>query len=262
VFIFIALTPEQYIKEFAETFPFPVFVFIIALADGFNPCAFTVLIILLSLLTHTKSKKKMGLIGGVFIATSAIMYFIFIISLMWVGSWVFGQYGPIILKILGITVLAAGLLNLKDYFFFKKGISLTLSSKQQKEITKKARKLVKDVDTAEDKKALVAALIATVGLAAFVNLVELGCTAILPAVYMASLFQSHGSSIGIPHLTYTAFYSIIYIIPLFAILFNFIYYFKSERITENQGRILKLAGGLLMVMFGIIMLLKPELLMF
>lgn len=262
VFLFIAMTPEQYIKEYAQRFPFPVFVFIIALADGFNPCAFTVLIILLSLLTHTKSKRKMGLIGGVFIATSAIMYFAFIMSLMWLGSWVFGEHGETILKFLGVLVLFAGALNLKDYFFFKKGLSLTLSSSRQKDITKRARKVVKDVDAAGDRKALAAALFATAGLAAFVNLVELGCTAILPAVYMASLFQSFGESIGAGHVVYTAFYSLVYVVPLFAILGNFIYYFKSDRISEGQGKVLKLAGGLLMVTFGIIMLTKPQLLMF
>ncbi|HHQ45394.1 MAG TPA: glutaredoxin family protein [Candidatus Altiarchaeales archaeon] len=261
-FIFISLTPEQYIKEFAGKFPFPMFVFIISLADGFNPCAFTVLVILLSLLTHTNSKHKMALVGGVFVVTSAVMYFIFIVSLMMLGSWVFGQYGEIILKVLGGIVLIAGAINLKDYFFFKKGISLSLSSDQQMKITGKAREVVRNIDMANSKKALGAAIVATIGLAVFVNLVELGCTAILPAVYMAALFQSFGQHVGVMHILYTALYSIVYVIPLFAILFNFIYYFKSERITKDQGRLLKLAGGLLMIVFGIIMLFRPTLLMF
>ncbi|MBU0762712.1 MAG: glutaredoxin family protein [Candidatus Altiarchaeota archaeon] len=262
VFAFIALTPEQHIREFAQYFPFPVFVAIISFADGFNPCAFTVLVILLSLLTHTKSKKKMSLIGGVFILASAVMYFIFIMSLMTVGSWIFTQYGDTILKVLGTGILIAGCINLKDYFYFKKGISLTLSSKHQMEITKKASKVVRDVDKAEGRGALVTALFATTALAFFVNLVELGCTAILPLVYMTTLFQTYSQNIGWMHVFYTGLYSLIYVTPLLAILVNFIYYFKSDRITEDQGKILKLAGGLLMVVFGAIMLAKPQLLSF
>ncbi|PIY60299.1 NrdH-redoxin, partial [Candidatus Woesearchaeota archaeon CG_4_10_14_0_8_um_filter_47_5] len=100
-FILIAVTPERTIKDFAEKLPFPGFVFVVALADGFNPCAFTVLIILLSLLTHTKSRKKMVLVGSIFIAASAVMYFVFIMAMIIVGSFFFSRYGVFIMRILG-----------------------------------------------------------------------------------------------------------------------------------------------------------------
>jgi uncharacterized membrane protein HdeD (DUF308 family) len=57
-------------------------------------------------------------------------------------------------------------------------------------------------------------------------------------------------------------YALLYVLPLFAILFNFIYSFKSVRMTEQQGRRLKLVGGLVMLAFGQVMLFKPDLLMF
>ncbi|MBE9070692.1 glutaredoxin family protein, partial [Leptolyngbya cf. ectocarpi LEGE 11479] len=86
VFLLVSLTPDTIIKTFAQQLPFPLFVSTIALADGFNPCAFTILIILLSLLTHTKRRRDMLLIGGTFITTSAVMYFLFIMVMIGMGA--------------------------------------------------------------------------------------------------------------------------------------------------------------------------------
>lgn len=263
VFILIATIPDAAIKTFAESMPFPAFVFIIALADGFNPCAFTVLIILLSLLTYTKSRKDMTIIGSVFIITSAIMYFIFIMIMIFAGSIFIEKYGNLVMLALGVIITVAGAINIKDYFFFKQGLSLTLSEKQQSKITKKASKIVRNLKKGtENRKLFFAAIGGTVLLAIFVNIIELGCTAILPSVYMATLMNAFGNSINIMHISWTLFYSGVYILPLFVILFNFIYSFKSARINENQGKILKLVSGLFMVIFGLLMIFKPQMLMF
>jgi len=254
--------PTTVIEKFAKGFPFPVFVFIIALADGFNPCAFTVLAVLLSLLTHTKSRKKMALVGSVFILTSAFMYFLFISAINYFGTWIFSQWGQILFMFLGAIIFIAGVINLKDYFFFKKGLSLSIPDGQREKIFKQAGRIVRKVDSADSKTALLAALLGTVILAALVNVVELGCTAVFPMAYTSALLSRYGSEIGLVHIAYTSFYSLVYVIPLFVILMNFIYTFKSERVTEGQARILKLGGGLLMIALGLILLLKPDLLLF
>ncbi|MBN1502236.1 glutaredoxin family protein [Candidatus Woesearchaeota archaeon] len=262
LFIFFSSQSEVSIKNFAEGLPFPFFVTVIALADGFNPCAFTVLIILLSLLTYTKSKKDMGIIGFTFIITSALMYFLFIMLMVLVGSWAFEKYGSIILLVLGVVITIAGIINLKDFFFFGKGISLTMSDNEKLVITKKARKIVNMLRESTTKKGFLLALLGTILLAIFVNMVELGCTAILPAVYMTSLIRSFGETINIPHIVWTLYYSVVYILPLLVIMLVFMYSFKSTRVTEKQGRILKLVSGLFMLGFGLIMMFWPELLVF
>lgn len=263
LFIMIATIPDAAIKTFAESMPFPVFVFIIALADGFNPCAFTVLVILLSLLTYTKNRKDMTIVGSVFIITSAVMYFIFIMIMILAGSFFIEKYGNLVMLALGVIITVAGAINIKDYFFFKQGLSLTLSEGQQSKITKKAGKIVRNLKKgAENRKLFFAAIGGTILLAIFVNIIELGCTAILPSVYMATLMNAFGNSIGFMHITWTLFYSVVYILPLFAILFNFIYSFKSARVNEKQGKMLKLVSGLFMLTFGLLMIFKPEMLMF
>ncbi len=261
-FGFVVLTPEYAVKQFASDLPFPAFVFIIALLDGFNPCAFTVLAILLSLLTYTKSKKKMAMVGTVFILTSGAMYFIFIMGILLAASHLFEMVGPDFLRLLGAGIIVVGAINIKDFFFFKKGLSLTLGGEKLKAVYSKARQVVENVSQAEGGKPLLFALLATVALAVFVNLVELGCTAMLPAAYVGSLVQTFGTEIGLPHVIYTAFYGLVYIVPLFAILFNFIYFFKSERVSKEQGRILKLLSGALLLALGLVMLVNPDMLIF
>ena len=259
VFVFIMIIPESLISGFAQKMPFGLFVSIIALADGFNPCAFTVLFILLSLLTYTKNKKTMFHIGNTFIIISAIMYFIFIMIMVLVGSVIIEKHGEIILKILGIVILIAGTINLKDFIFFKKGFSLTLSKNETSKITKKARQIITRLKNDTTRKGFWMAILATALLAVGVNIVELGCSAILPAVYMSALISKYGE-ISIIHYIWTAIYSLIYVLPLYAILLNFIYTFKSERISEDQGRILKLIAGTFMLICGIIMVINPNLL--
>ncbi len=259
-FILIMTVPSSTITNFAYRFPFPLFVFIIALADGFNPCAFTVLVILLSLLTYTKNKRTMSYIGSIFIITSAVMYFIFIMAMIMLTTFAIDKWGRVIMLGLGLLVLAAGAINLKDYFYFKKGVSLSISKKNKSRIMIRARKIVnmlKDKNTS-----LLLALGGTIALAVFVNLVELGCTAILPLIYSSSLSNSYGTQVTAAHVLWTAFYAIIYIIPLLVILINFIYTFKSSRVSEKEGKILKLFSGLLMVLFGLILILRPSLLTF
>jgi len=264
LFLIVTLTPDGVIKTFAQALPFPLFVSVVALADGFNPCAFTVLIILLSLLTHTRRRRDMVLVGGTFVVTSAVMYFLFIMVMIGLGAVLLEQFGTLFLLILGSVIAIAGLINLKDYFWFKQGVSLSLSQQEQRTITQRAGRIVRSLGEAgNDRLKLLAAISSTILLAVFVNVVELGCTAILPAVYMTTLvnYCSTQPIGGLPcYSLWTAFYAALYVVPLGLILLNFIYSFKSARLTETQGRRLKLVAGLFMVFFGLVMIFQPNLL--
>ncbi len=266
LFFIVTLTPDAMIKTFAQALPFPLFVAVVALADGFNPCAFTVLIILLSLLTHTRRRRDMALVGGTFVITSAVMYFLFIMVMIGLGAVLLEQFGTLFLLILGSVIAISGLINLKDYFWFKKGVSLSLSQQEQRTITQRAGRIVRGLGEAGNNRLqFLAAIGSTILLAVFVNVVELGCTAILPAVYMTTLvnYCSTQPIGGLPcYSLWTGFYAVLYVIPLGLILLNFIYSFKSTRLTENQGRRLKLVSGLFMVFFGLVMIFQPNLLLF
>jgi len=254
--------PPTRIIAFAKEFSFPVFTFVIALLDGFNPCAFAVLAILLSLLVYAQSRKKMAMIGLIFIITSAAMYFLFIIILLTLRAELLGSYKSIIRIVVGIIAITAGAINIKDFFFFKKGISLTIPQHKMGKIMQRMRSIVNRLKEATTPKSLFFAIIGTMVLATLVNIVELGCTLILPIQYIEVLVTNFGMHIGLPHYMYTLLYCVIYVIPLFAILGSFLYTFKSEKMTESKGRLLKLIGGLVMLGLGLILLFKPELMVF
>jgi len=254
--------PSNQILKFANQFSFPIFTIIIGLLDGFNPCAFAVLAILLSLLIYAKSKGKMALIGIIFILTSSIMYFLFIMILLILRSELLGQYKGVIRIVVGLIALIAGTINVKDFFFFKKGISLSISQGKMSKIMQKMKGIVNEVREAKTAMAMFIAIISTIILAAFVNLLELGCTLILPVQYIEVLVTNFGMHIGPTHYLFIALYCLVYVIPLFFILGSFLYTFKSERMTETKGKILKLIGGIIMIGLGLILLFKPEFLIF
>jgi len=258
LFLLLGTIPDSRIQAWAESFPYPLFVFTIALADGFNPCAFTVLVILLSLLTHTRGRRDMALVGLTFIATSAVMYFLFIMVMVMVGSLFIEQYGSILMLTLGVIITLAGLINIKDYFFLHQGFSLGLSAEQQALFGRKASAIVRDLKQGSGR--LTFAIAATITLAIFVNIIELGCTAMLPAVYMTTLVRKFDDYLS--YGLWTAFYGVVYVIPLLLILANFIYLFSSVRLSEETGRRLKLAAGSFMLFFGLIMIFRPEMLSF
>jgi len=260
LFIFTKSFPAEYLIEQTKHLPFPIFTFIIALFDGFNPCAMFVLTFLLALLVYTGSRKKMALIGLIFILTSGFMYFLYMLVIIGILNTPLFESNKFYLRmIVGAIALIAAAINIKDFFAFKKGISLTIPEEQKHKIIARMRNIVYEIKEAHTKKAIFIAVIATIVLAAIVNLIELACTLMLPLIYGTVLTQN------IPSFTtqilYTLFYNIIYMIPLFTIFGAFLYTFKTARMTQTQGRILKLFGGILMLVLGLIMLFRPELLM-
>ncbi len=102
------------------------------------------------------------------------------------------------------------------------------------------------------------AIALTFALAVAVNLIGLGCTAILPAVYMTCLLKRYGPAVRRPHLLGTTFYALVYAAPLFFILIDFLVALRSRRMSERQGRMLKAISGIVMISLALVMILKPE----
>ncbi len=80
----------------------PVLTVLLAGLDAFNPCAFFVLLFLLSMMAHQKSRRRMLLIGGVFVVISGLMYFAFMAA--WLS--VFQIFGHLVWVTLAAGVLA------------------------------------------------------------------------------------------------------------------------------------------------------------
>jgi len=225
------------------------FTLVLGLLDGFNPCAMWVLMFLLGLLVYSRSRRRILLIGVVFVTASGLVYFAFMAA--WLNLFRVIGMSSIIIKVLAVVAVLMGLINLKDVFFFKRGISLMIPEGAKPSLYKRTRAILHERQT-------VFAVIGTIILAIFVNFIELACTVGLPAIFTKILVERN-VSITYKYL-YLAGYNIAYIVPLLLIVLLFAITLGRFKMKESHARILKLISGALMLALGLMLLLKPGLL--
>jgi thiol-disulfide isomerase/thioredoxin len=232
-----------------EKWPIAVFTIAIAGMDSFNPCAFFVLMFLLSLLVHAGSKTRMFMIGSFFILVSGMVYFASMAA--WLNLFSVVGHLALVTTIAGTIAVTIAVINIKDYFLFKQGVSLSISDKQRSKLMRRMRELI-SADS------LPTMLAATFTLAIFANLYELLCTAGFPMVYTRYLTLNQLPTIE--YYLYLLLYNVIYVIPLLLIMVIFVMTFGQRKLQENEGRVLKLLSGLMMLALGAVLILDPELL--
>jgi len=227
----------------------PVITLVIAGLDSINPCAFFVLLSLLGLLVHARSRNRMLLIGGVFVFFSGCIYFLFMAA--WLNLFLVMGQVAIITTIAGVvSVIIAGI-NIKDFFMFKQGVSLTIPESAKHGLFDRMRRLMRATS-------LLSVLAGTTVLAIVANSYELLCTAGFPMVF-TRILTLHRLSTTTYYL-YLVLYNIVYVVPLFFIVLVFTITLGSRKLSERQGRILKLVSGAMMLGLGGVLLLNPALL--
>ena len=225
----------------------PVLTLLIAGVDSINPCAIFVLMFLLSLMVHAQSRSRMLMIGVVFVLFSGLIYFIFMAAWLNVFLWV-GELRVITL-IAGLVALVIGMINVKDFFWYKQGVSLSIPESAKPGLYARTRTLVQAGS-------LGAMLVSTALLAVAANSYELLCTAGFPMVYTRILTMAElPTSV---YYAYLAAYNVIYVIPLLVIVVVFTAFLGSRKLGEEEGRALKLVSGLMMVMLGFVLVFQPE----
>lgn len=222
---------------------------LIALVDGFNPCSIWVLSLLLAITLNTRSRKKVLIIGLVFIFVTGFVYALFISGLFTVFTFV-GYVGWIQI-IVAVFALFFALVNIKDYFWYKEGVSFTISDEKKPGIYKGIRKIM---NAEENIWALIGA---TVVLAAGVSLVEFSCTAGFPVIW-TNLLVVHEVT-GLAFLGFLLVYMLVYQMDELAIFLTAVFTLRKSKMEEKYGRILKLLGGMLMLSLAIVMLIDPAL---
>ena len=225
----------------------PLFTLVIAGLDAFNPCAFFVLLFLLSLLVHARSRGRMLLMGGTFVLFSGLVYFLFMAA--WLNLFMVVGGAPVVTAVAGVIALFIGLLNVKDYVWLHQGPTLSIPERAKPGLFRRMRGLV-----AADN--LGAMLIGTVALSLAANSYELLCTAGFPMVFTRVLTLNDLSPAA--YYGYLVLYNLIYVLPLLAIVLVFTFTLGSRKLSEDQGRVLKLLSGLMMLGLGVLMLVAPE----
>jgi thiol-disulfide isomerase/thioredoxin len=233
----------------AKALSLPVLTVVLAGMDAFNPCAFFVLLFLLSLLVHARSRTRMAVVGGTFVLFSGLVYFVFMAA--WLNVFLVAGELRVITIVAGLVALAVAALNIKDYFWFKEGPSLSIPKSAKPGLFKRMRDIVNTGNLAP-------MLASTVLLAIVANSYELLCTAGFPMVYTRVLTLAKLETWQ--YYAWLAVYNVIYVIPLLVIVIVFVRTMGARKLSEHEGRILKLVSGFMMLGFGLLLLLAPQML--
>lgn len=211
-----------------------------ALIDSINPCAIGVLILMITvMLGKKKSTKEMLIFGGLYIGAVATTYFAAGLGLIYFLSFVPLYVAEYISIAVGLFIMAAGLLEIKDFYWYGKGFSLQIPYEWSKKIDQYAQNVT---------------VPGVIFLGAFVAAVELPCTG---APYLAII------TLLSQYFDFTAFlmlviYNIIFVSPLIVILLAVaagknITGFKKWK-QESRGY-MRLFIGLLLIAMGWLLIL-------
>ena len=218
-----------------------------ALLDSINPCVFGVLIFLIAFMTKVYKKPSRMLLGG-FLYTAVVYIAYFLIGLGFLKFTVSFGFSVAVYWVAAVIAILAGLLEIKDYFWYGKGFSLQMipgAAKRIKMYTKRIEKLHK-------KKAYLSYLAAAL-LGVFVVLVELPCTG-APYLAVLAIIGAGNYAQGIPLLL---LYNLIFILPLFVII-GIAYFGKSSNVLEEWRKkhrgLMRLSVGLFLIALGAYMI--------
>jgi cytochrome c biogenesis protein CcdA/glutaredoxin len=212
-------------------------VIVAAVVDSINPCAFAVLIFLLVYLTSLQVRNRMLSVGVAYILS---VFTVYLLSGM--GFFALVQttgLTDIVFKAAAIIAILAGIVNLKDFFWYGKGISLSIPESQKESIKNFVMK---------------ASIPSAIILGGLVSMFELPCTG---GIYLAILSLLSSKMTLIQGIPYLLVYNVIFVLPLFVILFGVYYGVSPETLESWRGgerKWMRLAMGIVMVALGGLML--------
>jgi hypothetical protein len=234
-----------------KNFSLPLITFTIALIDGFNPCAMWTLLFLISLLLGMKDRTRMWTIGSVFIFTSGFVYFLFLTA--WLQVFLFLGFVFWIRIAIAIAALSIGGYYLYDYQTNKSGACKVTGNEKRRKTFDRLREITLQ-------KNFLLSLVGIILLAIAVNMVELVCSAGLPAIYTQIL--SISSTPPLTRYLYLIFYIIIFMLDDMLVFIVAMITLHSTGLSTKYARTSHLIGAIVMFIISLLLLFKPEILMF
>lgn len=238
----------------AKTVSLPLISIVIGLVDGFNPCAMWVLLFLIGMLFNMKDKKKMWTLGITFLVASALVYLL--IMSAWLKVAISFNASVWLRTLIAIVALIAGAINLKSYIKEKKrktdGCEVVDESKRKKIFT--------SIKKITSQKKFILSVLGIIALAVSVNLIELACSTGLPLIFTQILAFNDLSSFE--YTTYMLLYILFFLIDDIVIFVVAMLTLNIKGISSKYGKYSHLIGGIIMILIGLLMIFKPEWLMF
>jgi len=234
-----------------KTWSLPLLTIVIGAIDGFNPCAMWVLLFLISLLLGMENRKKMWALGMAFIFTSAVVYFLFLSA--WLNLFLFLGFIAAIRIIIGLVAVGSGAYHLKEWWFNRNATCRATSEEKRRRIMESLRRVT-------EQKVFLISLIGIIGVAFAVNLVELVCSAGLPAIYTQILSLSNLSTPV--YYLYLLLYILIFMLDDMLIFVIAMTTLQMTGISKKYTHWANLFGGIIILILGILLIFKPGWIMF
>ncbi|MFA6284266.1 MAG: hypothetical protein WCT30_00640 [Desulfurivibrionaceae bacterium] len=230
-------------------FSLPVLAMLLGLADGFNPCAMWALVYLLSLLVSLQDRRKIWLLVGSFVLASGVLYFLFMTA--WLNVFLLlGYLRPLTLAI-GAGAVVIGVVDLRAFMLTRGAPVCPVGSTDFKKRTMGRMERLVAAPLS------LISILGVVALAFTVNAIEFACSAGLPAIFTHTL--------SLRQLSPPQYYGYILLYDFFFMLDDLLIFSLAAftlRTTMAGGyvRYGKLAGGIVLVGLGLVMLFAPEML--
>lgn len=219
---------------------------VIGFVDGVNPCSLWVISVLLAIVVRTGSRRRVFAIGTAFLLVTAAMYAVYMVGIFSAMS-VMGHLGAIQL-VVALVAGIFGVVSVKDYFAFKKGLSFTIKDSAKPGIYRRMR-------AAAGQEHLLPALGATVILAVGVSLLETPCTAGFPVLW-SGLLTANGvgtaEAVGLFGL-----YMLPFLLDELIVFAVAVVTLRATKMQERHGRLLKLVAGTTMLALAGTVLVSP-----
>lgn len=230
----------------------PFLSILIGFVDGFNPCAMWALIFLITMLLEMKNRKKMWILGFTFLISSALVYFLFMASWLGIANYLSSTWFRYLIA--GIAIVAA-IINIRKYFILRtKSVGCKVSSK------KGHLGIIQQVQNIVKEKKMFVAMIGIIILAFSVNVIELACSAGLPLLFTQIL--SMNSLTGMEYTFYMVLYILFYLIDDIIIFVIAMTTLKVTGISNKYTKYSHLVGGIIMLLIGVLLIVKPAWVMF
>lgn len=216
-----------------------------ALVDSINPCAIGVMLFLSTVLIRSSADKRLLLtLGTVYIVTIYIIYALSGLGLIWFQHQVINKgYAEYIGIIVGGLMILLGLIEIKDFFWYKKGISLEIPERYKKRLEVMAKNI---------------SLLGIITIGGFVALVELPCTG---GPYLA-ITAILAKSFNLQAMIYLLIYNAIFVLPLVLILLMIYFGASTAKLKKwrtGHRKWMNLAAGLLMISLGALLIASYQL---
>ena len=231
----------------------PIFTIILGAVDGFNPCAMWILIFLITMMFSMHDRKKMWILGLTFIFTSGFVYLCFMLS--WLSLASFLSSVVLIRFLIACFAVLFGMVNIYRYIN-------SLNSDVGCDVTNKKKrvKIMERIKKIVNEKSFLLSILGIMLLAFSVNLIELLCSLGIPVMFTNVLAMNDLSTLE--YVIYIGLYLLFFLIDDIVIFVIAMKTLKIKGISNKYTKHSHLIGGIIMVLLGILMVIKPEWLMF